>query len=57
MTSQEAYDQIDVLLHLRYRDWYLAQADLPQWGESMDRQVQKYIRGMEDLITSNLNWR
>ncbi|CAO1601995.1 hypothetical protein XANCAGTX0491_005631 [Xanthoria calcicola] len=56
MTSQEAYDQIDVLLHLRYRDWYLAQADLPQWGESMDRQVQKYIRGMEDLITSNLNW-
>lgn len=30
MTTQEAYDQMDGLLQLRYRDWYLAQADLPQ---------------------------
>lgn len=54
---QEAYDRIDVLLKERYREWYLAQADLPQWGEVIDRQVQKYIRAMQDVITANMYWR
>ena len=57
MTTQEAYDQMARLLYSRHRDWFLAQADLPLWGETMDRQVQKYIRGMENVVTSNLNWR
>lgn len=54
---QEAYDKIDVLLKARYREWYLAQADLPQWGETIDRQVQHYIRAMQDVITANMYWR
>ncbi|KAL8729915.1 MAG: hypothetical protein Q9181_004841 [Wetmoreana brouardii] len=53
---QEAYDKIDVLLKARYRAWYLAQADLPQWGETIDRQVQKYIRAMQDVVTANMYW-
>ena len=54
---QEAYDKIDGLLKVRYREWYLAQADLPQWGETIDRQVQHYIRAMQDVITANMYWR
>ena len=57
MPPQEAYDRINVLLKERYREWYLAQANLPQWGEVIDRQVQKYIRAMQDVITANMYWR
>ena len=57
MPPQEAYDKIDGLLKTRYREWYLAQADLPQWGEIIDRQVQHYIRAMQDVITANMYWR
>ena len=57
MPPQEAYDRINVLLTERYREWYVAQANLPQWGEVIDRQVQKYIRGMQDVITANVYWR
>lgn len=57
MTTQEAYDRMAGLLQSCHRDWFLAQADLPLWGETMDRQVQKYIRGMENVVSANLNWR
>ena len=57
MPPQEAYDRIDILLKERYREWYLAQADLPQWGEAIDSQVQKYIRAMQDVVTANMYWR
>ncbi|KAI4189220.1 MAG: hypothetical protein L6R41_001600 [Letrouitia leprolyta] len=53
---QEAYDRIDILLKERYREWYLAQAELPQWGEVIDEQLQKYIRAMQDVITANMYW-
>ncbi|KAL9001677.1 MAG: hypothetical protein Q9188_005352, partial [Gyalolechia gomerana] len=56
LTPQDAYDKIDVLLKARYRELYLAQADLPQWGEAIDRQVQKYIQAVQDVITANLYW-
>ncbi|KAI4226295.1 MAG: hypothetical protein L6R36_003286 [Xanthoria steineri] len=56
MTTQEAYDRMAGLLQSCHRDWFLAQADLPLWGETMDRQVQKYIRGMENVVSANLNW-
>ncbi|KAG6994213.1 hypothetical protein G7Y79_00046g082640 [Physcia stellaris] len=56
MPPQEAYDRINVLLKERYREWYLAQANLPQWGEAIDKQVQKYIRAMQDVITANVYW-
>lgn len=57
IAPQEAYDRIDVLLKERYCEWYLAQASLPQWGETLDRQVQKYIRAVQDVVTANLYWR
>jgi len=57
MPAQQAFDSIDKLLRDCYRDWYLAMASLPQWGEGVDAQVQKYIQGVQDVALANLNWR
>lgn len=57
MGPQEAFDQMGELLKACLRDWYLALAELPQWGEAIDTQVQKYIGGVQDVILANLNWR
>ena len=57
MPAQQAFDRLNDLLKDRYRDWYLALADLPPWGEKIDAQVQKYIQGVQNVVLSNLNWR
>ena len=57
LSPQEAYDKIDILMKDRCRQWYLAWADVPQWGETIDKQVQKYIHAMQDVVTANLHWR
>lgn len=57
MPAQQAFDSVDRLLRDCYRDWYLAIASLPQWGEEVDAQVQKYIQGVQDVALANLNWR
>lgn len=57
MGPQEAFDQTGELLKARLRDWYLALAELPQWGEDIDTQVQKYIGAVQDVVLANLNWR
>ncbi|KAL9037990.1 MAG: hypothetical protein Q9214_005462, partial [Letrouitia sp. 1 TL-2023] len=57
MPAQQAFDHVNTLLRGCYRDWYLALADLPQWGEEIDNQVQKYIRGVQDVVLANLSWR
>jgi hypothetical protein len=31
-------------------------AEVPQWGEAVDAQVQTYIRGCQDVVLANLNW-
>ncbi|ERF68386.1 hypothetical protein EPUS_06802 [Endocarpon pusillum Z07020] len=57
MPAQQAFEAVNALLRKCYRDWYLALADLPQWGEKIDAQVQKYIQGVQDVVLANLNWR
>ena len=55
--AQQAFDRVNSLLTERYRDWYLALADLPQWGERIDVEVQTYIQGVQNITLANLNWR
>lgn len=57
LSQQEAYDQVNALLKKRYRRWYLAHSELPLWGEEVDVQVQLYVKGCQDIILGNLNWR
>lgn len=56
-SQQQAYDQVDKLLRKRYREWYLAHADIPVWGEEVDMQVQLYVKGCQDVVLANLYWR
>lgn len=40
-------DRVKNLLKKIYRDRYLTLADLPQWGEKIDAQVQRYIQTLK----------
>jgi hypothetical protein len=57
LTAQEAFNKVSEMLREAYRDWYLALARLPQWGEEIDSQVQRYIRALENIVRADLNWR
>lgn len=57
MSAQAAYDHMGDLLKERYRDWYLALATLPSWGQQIDAQVQRYIEGVQRVVQANLHWR
>ena len=57
LSQQEAYDRTNGLLMDRYRQWYLAHSEVPVWGEDIDVQVQQYLKGCQDVVLGNLNWR
>jgi hypothetical protein len=52
-----AYDRIQYMIRDRYRQWYLALAKLPIYGEEIDRQVHSYLKGVENIILANAAWR
>ncbi|KAI9876455.1 MAG: hypothetical protein M1830_006474 [Pleopsidium flavum] len=56
MTQQEAYNRAGNLLKERYRAWYIAHSEMPIWGEAVDYQIHKYIKGCQDTILANMNW-
>lgn len=56
MSTQNAFDLAKEMLHQCYRQWYFAQADLPQFGESIDAEVQKYIIAIRNTMIASLNW-
>ncbi|KAE8354798.1 isoprenoid synthase domain-containing protein [Aspergillus coremiiformis] len=56
MSAQMAFDHIGDMVLSRYREWHLALADLPSWSEDIDSEVQKYIRGMHNVLEAILAW-
>ncbi|PYI05323.1 pentalenene synthase [Aspergillus sclerotiicarbonarius CBS 121057] len=56
MPAQMAFNHVGNMLTERYRDWYLALAALPTWGERIDAGVQQYIRGVQNVVRANLHW-
>ncbi|KAL4894373.1 terpene synthase metal binding domain protein [Aspergillus ambiguus] len=56
MPAQMAFDHIGEMLVACYRDWYMALAELPSWGERIDAEVQRYIQGVQHVVMANLNW-
>lgn len=57
MNQEAAYDMIGKEISQRYQDWHVALANLPQWGEDIDKRVQLYVRGLRELVVANLWWR
>ncbi|KAH7317036.1 isoprenoid synthase domain-containing protein [Stachybotrys elegans] len=55
-TLQEAVDIVDQMIRGCYKKWYGALAELPIWGEKIDRQVLKYIEGCRNIALGNLHW-
>lgn len=57
LTEQAAYNTVHGMMRQRYKDWYLALAEMPTWGEELDRQLQRYIKGIQDVALANAHWR
>lgn len=55
--AQDAFDIVGDKLNALYKQWFLALAELPSWGERVDADVQRYIASVKAIITANLNWR
>lgn len=56
-SMQEAVDKIGDMFHECYRRWYLALAELPVWGEAIDREALRFIDVCRDVALGNLHWR
>ncbi|KAF5240881.1 hypothetical protein FOXYS1_15427 [Fusarium oxysporum] len=56
MTDQQAVDQIGEMLYDCYRRWHMALANLPFWGEGIDRDVIKFVNGCRNIALGNLHW-
>ncbi|KAF4959131.1 hypothetical protein FGADI_1871 [Fusarium gaditjirri] len=49
MADQQAVDQIGEMLYDCYRRWHMALANLPFWGEGIDRDVIKFVNGCRNI--------
>ncbi|KAI0545439.1 isoprenoid synthase domain-containing protein [Xylaria curta] len=56
LDPQEAFDYIGNMLDSRYERWDKAIETVPNWGESVNQQVDRYIQGVADVVRANLYW-
>ncbi|KAI0437867.1 Presilphiperfolan-8-beta-ol synthase [Xylaria telfairii] len=56
LSEQEAINKIEDMLDECYRRWYRALAEMPIWGEGIDREVLKYVDGCRNIALGNLYW-
>jgi hypothetical protein len=54
---QQAMDKIGEMIQNCYRQWFLALADLPSYGENVDREVMKFVDVCRAMAHGNLYWR
>jgi hypothetical protein len=54
---QQAVDVISSMLEKCYRRWYIALANLPPFGEKLDRQVLTFVETCRNVALGNLYWR
>jgi len=55
-STQEAVDTIGDMINECYRRWYIALAELPVYGENIDRQVLKFVDCCKNVALGNLYW-
>ncbi|KAI1091352.1 Presilphiperfolan-8-beta-ol synthase [Rostrohypoxylon terebratum] len=56
MSIQQAVDEIGVMVDNRYKQWYTNLAELPPYGEKVDRQVLMFIETCRQSAFGNLHW-
>ncbi|KAI1770094.1 isoprenoid synthase domain-containing protein [Hypoxylon cercidicola] len=52
----EAMDCVDAMLQDYYKRWYIALANMPIWGEEIDRQVLRYVDIYRNIALGGLHW-
>ncbi|RYP24797.1 hypothetical protein DL765_000343 [Monosporascus sp. GIB2] len=57
LSTQQAVDRIGTMLDNCYKRWYKALADMPVWGEEIDRQVLRFVDVCRNVALGNLYWR
>ncbi|KAI1163815.1 Presilphiperfolan-8-beta-ol synthase [Nemania serpens] len=56
LSEQQAVNKTEDMLDDCYRRWYRALAEMPIWGEDVDREVLKYVDGCRNIALGNLYW-
>lgn len=57
LSIQQAVDKIGEMINECYRRWYLALAELPSYGEKVDREVMRFVEVCRAVAQGNLYWR
>lgn len=56
LSTQQAMDMMDVKFNDCYKRWYNALANMPVWGEEIDREVLKFVEACRLMALGNLYW-
>ncbi|POS72676.1 hypothetical protein DHEL01_v208929 [Diaporthe helianthi] len=56
LNIQQAIDKIGDMISECYRRWYIALADLPSYGEKIDREVMRFVEVCRAVAQGNLYW-
>ncbi|KAF3067021.1 Presilphiperfolan-8-beta-ol synthase [Daldinia childiae] len=56
MSVQQAIDKIGAMVDNCYKRWYTALAELPSYGEKVDRQVLLFVEICRNIPLGNLHW-
>ncbi|KAK2002105.1 terpene synthase metal binding domain-containing protein [Colletotrichum falcatum] len=55
-SAQEAFDMVGSLLEESYQEWDEVMSRLPDWDVEVEGQVERYIRGIQDVVQANISW-
>ncbi|QBZ63619.1 hypothetical protein PoMZ_05304 [Pyricularia oryzae] len=55
-SAQEAFDTVGALLEDSYYEWEETMRQVPAWGGDVERDVQRYIKGIQDVVQANITW-
>ncbi|MCJ1268539.1 hypothetical protein MMC22_008427 [Lobaria immixta] len=56
LSMQKAVDKIGAMINDCYKRWYTGLANVPIWGEKIDREVLRFIDGCRSLALGSLHW-
>jgi hypothetical protein len=57
MSTQEAFDTVGLFLQACYDRWDRMERHVPRWSWPINRELDKYIEGIKNVVRANLYWR
>jgi alpha-muurolene/germacrene-A/gamma-muurolene synthase len=56
LNLQQAVDRVGVMCKQTVGSFIEDQKRIPSWGDSVDREVKLYVRGLQEWIVGSLHW-